>query len=226
MIICADARHPSPDPRGAAHRRAHRDVPETNVPCPRPSGLWTAIVPMIDPPATPSFPSGHSLQAQLIARCLLAASPSPPMVPLHLVTDLANRVGENRIIAGLHYPHDHTVGQAVANSIFALLNTKFTTSRQHFLRPHDARQRSSSRTMRRQAVGKQANRGGQHAQYFPGRARAAELRERSTSRSGSPCARTASSLPLCEHSGNVCVPTKSPSRSSSPRRICGWRRFS
>ena len=50
------------------------------------------------------------------------------MVPLHLVTDLANRVGENRIIAGLHYPHDHTVGQAVANSIFALLNTKFTTS--------------------------------------------------------------------------------------------------
>src|SRR5262249_33615562 len=84
--------------------------------CPRPSQLCTAIVPMIDPPATPSFPSGHSLQAQLIARCLQAAT--PPMVPGHLITDLANRIGENRIIAGLHYPKDHLVGQAVANWCF------------------------------------------------------------------------------------------------------------
>jgi membrane-associated phospholipid phosphatase len=81
--------------------------------CPRPSQLCTAIVPMVDPPATPSFPSGHSLQAQLIAKCLLLAT--PPMRPLHLVTDLANRVGQNRIIAGLHYPQDHAVGQAVAD---------------------------------------------------------------------------------------------------------------
>jgi acid phosphatase (class A) len=81
--------------------------------CPRPSQLCSAIVPMIDPPATPSFPSGHSLQAQLIAQCLLAAA--PPMRPLHLVTDLAARIGENRIIAGIHYPQDHLVGQQVAN---------------------------------------------------------------------------------------------------------------
>src|SRR5207247_9048052 len=77
--------------------------------CPRPSQLCSAIVPMIDPPATPSFPAGHSLQAQLIARCLLAAA--PPMQPAHLVTDLATRIGENRIIAGVHYPEDHLVGQ-------------------------------------------------------------------------------------------------------------------
>jgi hypothetical protein len=84
--------------------------------CPRPSQLCSAIVPMIDPPATPSFPSGHSLQAQLIARCLVSAA--PPMRPIHLVTDLANRIGENRIIAGLHYPHDHLVGQQVADWCF------------------------------------------------------------------------------------------------------------
>jgi hypothetical protein len=79
-------------------------------------------VPMIDPPATPSFPSGHSLQAQLIARCLLSAT--PPMQPAHLVMpDLANRIGENRIIAGLHYPEDHRVGQQVANWCFDNLLT-------------------------------------------------------------------------------------------------------
>ena len=90
--------------------------------CPRPSQLCSAIVPMIDPPATPSFPAGHSLQAQLIARCLLAAT--PPMQPAHLVTDLATRIGENRIIAGVHYPQDHLVGQTVANWCSAqLLNT-------------------------------------------------------------------------------------------------------
>jgi acid phosphatase (class A) len=89
--------------------------------CPRPSQLCSAIVPMIDPPATPSFPSGHSLQAQLIARCLLSAA--PPMQPAHLVTDLAARIGENRIIAGLHYPQDHSVGQQVANWCFTQLLT-------------------------------------------------------------------------------------------------------
>jgi len=84
--------------------------------CPRPSQLCTAIVPMIDPPATPSFPSGHSLQAQLIATCLNAAS--PVALPLHLLQDLADRIGWNRVIAGLHYPHDHQAGQAIGNWIF------------------------------------------------------------------------------------------------------------
>jgi hypothetical protein len=90
--------------------------------CPRPSQLCAAIVPMIDPPATPSFPSGHSLQAQLIARCLLSAA--PPAQPADiLVRQLANRIGENRIIAGLHYPEDHRVGQQVANWCFDNLLT-------------------------------------------------------------------------------------------------------
>jgi hypothetical protein len=84
--------------------------------CPRPSQICPAIVPMIDPPATPSFPSGHSLQAWLIARCLEATG--TPVQPIHLVRDLANRIGENRIIAGLHYRHDHLIGQAVAEWIF------------------------------------------------------------------------------------------------------------
>jgi hypothetical protein len=84
--------------------------------CPRPSQLCSAIVPMIDPPATPSFPSGHSLQAALIARCL--SSLAPPMQPPILIEELAERVGENRIIAGLHYLQDHVIGLAIGRWIY------------------------------------------------------------------------------------------------------------
>ena len=59
--------------------------------CPRPSQLCTALVPMIDPPATPSFPAGHSLQAQLIAECLKATDPVAR--PVHLLDNLARRLG-------------------------------------------------------------------------------------------------------------------------------------
>ena len=84
--------------------------------CPRPSQICSAIVPMIDPPATPSFPSGHSLQAALIARCLEATR--PPMQPPNLLNDLAVRIGENRIIAGLHYHQDHVIGRAIGQWIY------------------------------------------------------------------------------------------------------------
>jgi acid phosphatase (class A) len=87
--------------------------------CPRPSQLCSAIVPMVDPPATPSFPSGHSLQARLIALCLQSAGPAA--MPLHHLDDLAQRLGENRIIAGLHYPKDHLVGRRVADWCHGLL---------------------------------------------------------------------------------------------------------
>jgi len=84
--------------------------------CPRPSQLCSAIVPMIDPPATPSFPSGHSLQAALIARCL--ENTAPPMQPANLLNDLGVRIGENRIIAGLHFDHDHVSGRAIGRWIY------------------------------------------------------------------------------------------------------------
>ena len=87
--------------------------------CPRPSQLCTALVPMIDPPATPSFPAGHSLQAELIAACLKATT--PPARPVHLLDDLAERIGWNRVIAGVHYPQDHLKGKAVADWIYANL---------------------------------------------------------------------------------------------------------
>jgi hypothetical protein len=74
---------------------------------------------MIDPPATPSYPSGHSLQARLIARCIGGTTLS--IVPPHLLTNLSDRIGENRIIAGIHYLNDHTAGVAVADWCYTQL---------------------------------------------------------------------------------------------------------
>jgi hypothetical protein len=104
--------------------------------CPRPSQLCAAVVPMIDPPATPAYPSGHSLQSQLIARAIAGATganaipgvPAIPgtnlsIVPRHLIFDLADRIGHNRIIAGLHYQNDHIAGVAVANWCYVRLLT-------------------------------------------------------------------------------------------------------
>jgi len=35
---------------------------------------------------------------------------------------LADRIGRNRIIAGLHYPLDHAAGVNVADALFNMLN--------------------------------------------------------------------------------------------------------
>jgi hypothetical protein len=97
---------------------------------PRPSQLCPALVPMIDPPVTPSFPAGHAVQAYLIS-CLLAYS--LPRIPQQDTSfglekasgplfDLADRVSENRVVAGLHYPTDIVAGKAVGAALFAMLS--------------------------------------------------------------------------------------------------------
>ena len=118
---------PSAAPGTALLVRAARRIGELVVMClkhhyrfPRPSQLCPAIVPMIDAPAHPSFPSGHSLQARLISRCLELARPDLPQAK-GLLDDLAERIGHNRIIAGLHYPKDHEAGLKAADAVFEML---------------------------------------------------------------------------------------------------------
>jgi len=95
---------------------------------PRPPQLCPAIVPMIDPPATPSFPAGHALQSHLESYLLAYSLPNLPGQQLPAAAalarpgpqgsgplfDLAWRVSENRIVAGIHYPIDIEAGIAVA----------------------------------------------------------------------------------------------------------------
>jgi len=129
MLMIDPARHPSTNLLIRAARRIGEHVTmklKGHFMLPRPSQLCPAIVPMIDPPVTPSFPAGHALQARLITLCLQAAWPGPQRQTL--LDYLAARIGENRVIAGLHYPIDITAGVKVANALFLLLNPPPPTS--------------------------------------------------------------------------------------------------
>jgi len=85
----------------------------------RPSQVCPAIVPMIDPPVTPSFPAGHALQSHLISTCLAATD--RPRDQRDLLFGLSERVAENRVIAGLHYPLDSKAGVVAAEECFRRL---------------------------------------------------------------------------------------------------------
>lgn len=96
---------------------------------PRPSQVCPAILPMIDPPATPSFPAGHAVQAYLMSYLLAYSLPNIPLqtTPKELdaaqgpLFDLAYRVSQNRVVAGLHFPIDIIAGRAVGIACFDAL---------------------------------------------------------------------------------------------------------
>lgn len=87
---------------------------------PRPSQICPAIVPMIDPPAHPSFPSGHALQGRLMSLVLRDVRGVLPQAR-RLLDELADRVAMNRIIAGLHYPLDNEAGVMAADKVHEML---------------------------------------------------------------------------------------------------------
>jgi hypothetical protein len=89
----------------------------------RPSQIYPYILPVVDPPNTPSFPSSHALQAHLISNVLkealtVPASGSQSAIALE---HLAHRVARNREIAGVHYPMDSACGAFVAGLCLAML---------------------------------------------------------------------------------------------------------
>lgn len=100
--------------------------------CPRPSRVHPMILPVIDPPNWPSYPSGHATVSHFISELLMEAfdtdppytGPTPPPItpPAHLkfrtlreaLRKLAARVAENRTVAGLHFVADNVSGEHVA----------------------------------------------------------------------------------------------------------------
>jgi acid phosphatase (class A) len=112
--------------------RAARRIGEVVVMClkhhfreARPSQACPAIVPMIDPPVTPSFPAGHALSAHLISAFLRAAQ--RPFVQPAMLDTVAGRVAYNRVIAGLHYPLDNEAGARAADLVYSMLIAKQKT---------------------------------------------------------------------------------------------------
>ena len=87
---------------------------------PRPSQLAPSIRPMFEVPGHPSYPSGHSMQAHLIALLLAEAGAGSYNCGLQ---PIAGRIAENREIAGVHYPSDSLTGQRFAEALVGEFGT-------------------------------------------------------------------------------------------------------
>jgi hypothetical protein len=84
---------------------------------PRPVQIYPALMPPILTPAHPSYPNAHALQSWIITKALVTVVPALT-VQLEL---LAQRIAENREVAGLHYPSDTRASFALAPQVVDLL---------------------------------------------------------------------------------------------------------
>jgi len=85
----------------------------------RPSHLCPLLMPPIDPPGHPAFPSGHATQSWLLVSCLEKVLPIQAHTALG---KLAERVARNREVLGLHYPSDSKAGEELARQTFKLMD--------------------------------------------------------------------------------------------------------
>jgi hypothetical protein len=85
---------------------------------PRPSQVCPTLYPPVPVPGHGSYPAGHALLAQLTSECLKELVPAVTYSPLD---ELARRIGENRVIAGLHYQSDVDQGIKVGPQIHWVL---------------------------------------------------------------------------------------------------------
>jgi acid phosphatase (class A) len=84
---------------------------------PRPYVVDSNLTPMVSPKSTPSYPSGHTTFAYVMA-ILLANMVPEKAVPIF---DRAAEYGYNRVVAGAHFPTDIEAGRiagTVIDSVF------------------------------------------------------------------------------------------------------------
>jgi acid phosphatase (class A) len=81
---------------------------------PRPFLANSRVFPALDKPRDPSYPSGHSTRATLDALVLAQLLPSNAMA----IQKRGMEVGDDRVIAGVHYPSDVLAGRKLAQAIF------------------------------------------------------------------------------------------------------------
>jgi hypothetical protein len=91
---------------------------------PRPSQYYPALYPPLAVPGHAAYPAGHALIAHLTARVLIeVTTPTTGTSPYEKsLIKLADEIGFNRVIAGLHFRSDITEGAAAG-----VLTHKFLT---------------------------------------------------------------------------------------------------
>ena len=80
----------------------------------RPYHLDKTIIPIIEPPEHPSYPSGHATQSFTIAYLLSEKYPNKK----DFFNTIANKISKNREYAGVHYKSDTKFGNIVAKKLF------------------------------------------------------------------------------------------------------------
>ena len=84
----------------------------------RPADRSQLVQPVLLTPSHGSYPAGHAVQSNLVAAVLKtlvgAGATSDAFVQL---TRLADRIGENRVIAGVHYPADIDAGKPLGEAL-------------------------------------------------------------------------------------------------------------
>lgn len=102
-----DASRPCVAAAKAAHRR------------PRPYVADARVVPVVAPERTASFPSGHATRGALLAAVLAELAPDRRAALLAR----GAQIGQDRVIAGVHYPSDVAAGEklglAIAEALLA-----------------------------------------------------------------------------------------------------------
>ncbi|MGH6922022.1 MAG: hypothetical protein ACREJ0_30500, partial [Geminicoccaceae bacterium] len=68
----------------------------------------------------PSWPSGHSLESHMVALALKEVLPDERNMHAAL-EGMADRIGKNREIAGVHYASDTDAGKRIASKAFPYL---------------------------------------------------------------------------------------------------------
>ena len=83
----------------------------------RPSQFCPNLYPPVPIPGHASFPAGHALISQLTSECLAELAPAHKLA----LDKLAERVGLNRVIAGLHFHQDVEVGWDVGRQLLPFI---------------------------------------------------------------------------------------------------------
>lgn len=119
-VMCREASHPrtfdvlwADVTVGAAVAMYYKDLFNR----PRPVQYDPSIAPVIETPGHPSYPSGHSTQAHLVALSLAWLVPRAR----DELWRLAGQIALNREIAGVHFRGDSDAGRSLARQLWPIL---------------------------------------------------------------------------------------------------------